>query len=83
MQEQIPSNNLDKDSQPNDGGENSNGQLIQTNTYIWALGSESLDLSCDWNFSTFLRNHLGWFLENTVGPCRVQVEREMPEATSE
>jgi hypothetical protein len=34
-------------------------------------------MSCDWDYSTFLRNHLGSFLENTVMPCRRQIEKEI------
>ncbi len=64
------------------GKHHSCGQvLIQTNTYIWSLGAEHLDTSCDWDYSAFLQNHLGWFLENTVGPCRSQIEKEILPAT--
>jgi hypothetical protein len=59
--------------------QNSNSEqlLIETNTYLWSLGKESLDTSCDWDYSAFLRNHLGWFLEHTVEPCRRRIESEI------
>ena len=61
------------------GNENSSEQLllIETSTYLWSLGTESLDTSCDWDYSAFLRNHLGWFLEHTVEPCRRRIESEI------
>jgi PKD repeat protein len=66
-----------KYSNNNNDEQQSNGQLsIQTNTYIWSLGTDTLDMSCDWDYSTFLRNHLGSFLENTVMPCRTQIEKD-------
>jgi hypothetical protein len=79
MDNSIPPKN---DGAADIGKHHSSGQvLIQTNTYIWSLGAEHLDTSCDWEYTAFLQNHLGWFLENTVEPCRSQIEKEILPST--
>jgi len=62
----------------NDGENYSNGvEIRDTNAYIWSLGSSKLDSSCDWDYGMFLRKHLDWYLETTVKPCRIAMEKEI------
>lgn len=62
----------------NDGKNCSDGvEIIDTNAYIWSLGSSKLDSSCDWDYGMFLRKHLDWYLETTVKPCRIAMEKEI------
>ena len=46
---------------------------VETNAYIWARGVEDLDLSQLWDYETFRREHLKWYLESTVKPCRNEI----------
>jgi gamma-glutamylcyclotransferase (GGCT)/AIG2-like uncharacterized protein YtfP len=50
-------------------------EAITVETYIWkpALIDE-LELDQEWSYETFLRDKLDWYLENTVRPCRHQME---------
>ena len=52
-------------------------EIIDTNVYIWSLGSSKLDSSRDWDYGMFLRKHLDWYLETTVKPCRIAMEKEI------
>jgi hypothetical protein len=72
----VRSFNEDGQRNENDDVGNSDVEIIETNAYIWALGSSRLDLSCDWDYDMFLRKHLDWYLETTVKPCRSAMERE-------
>ena len=46
----------------------------ETNTYLWANPSSELDLDQDWDYQYFLQNKLEWYMENTVRPCRKQLD---------
>ncbi len=63
----------------NNDGENYSDdvEIIDTNVYIWSLGSSKLDSSRDWDYGMFLRKHLDWYLETTVKPCRIAMEKEI------
>ena len=43
---------------------------VQTNAYIWARGEDTLDLSKVWDYESFRKQHLQWYLDSTVYPCR-------------
>ena len=51
---------------------------VQTNAYIWARGEDTLDLSKVWDYESFRKQHLQWYLDSTVYPCRNEfIEREI------
>ena len=79
VQVTVPLRSFNENGQPNENNdrENSDVEIIETNAYIWLLGSSKLDLSCDWDYGMFLRKHLDWYLETTVKPCRVAMEKEI------
>jgi hypothetical protein len=60
-----------------DDGGNTNSDNVGTQAYLWSLGTSRLDLSRDWDYDAFLRNHLDNYLETTVGPCRIAMEKEI------
>lgn len=62
---------------PNDRKGDAGERTITTNAYIWSLGSDKLDLSCDWDYNKFVEEHLEWYLKSTVRPCRQEIEREV------
>lgn len=43
---------------------------VQTNAYIWSRGEDTLDKSKVWDYESFRKQHLQWYLESTVIPCR-------------
>ncbi|KAL3797068.1 hypothetical protein ACHAW5_007569 [Stephanodiscus triporus] len=79
VQVKVPSCSFDEDGKPSeyDDGGNPNVEIIKTNAYIWALGTSKLDLSRDWDYDMFLQKHLDWYLETTVKPCRIAIEKEI------
>lgn len=46
------------------------GYFVKTSAYIWARGEDTLDVSKNWDYEVFRRNHLGWYLQSTVKPVR-------------
>jgi len=46
----------------------------ETNIYLWANPLTELDQDQDWDYQYFLQNKLEWYLENTVRPCRKQLD---------
>ena len=59
-----------------DGGA-SEKQTLNVNAYIWSAGTSKLDTSCEWNYNKFVSEHLEWYLESTVKPCRVEIEKSI------
>ncbi len=45
-------------------------ETIEAHTYIWSNPITQLHLEKPWDYTEFRKNHLGWYLENTVKPCR-------------
>jgi gamma-glutamylcyclotransferase (GGCT)/AIG2-like uncharacterized protein YtfP len=45
------------------------------NTYVWSNPIDDLDVSQDWSYERFRAQHLDWYLQNTVQPCRDELER--------
>ncbi|KAL7525650.1 hypothetical protein ACHAXR_001098 [Thalassiosira sp. AJA248-18] len=77
VQVSIPSlsNLVDQTVSKNINIECSDQQTIETNAYIWALGTSKLDLTCNWDYNAFLSEHLEWYLDTTVKPCRIEIEK--------
>ena len=49
--------------------------LIDAHAYIWKSHLlEELNLQEEWCYETFCKEHLEWYLENTVRPCRREME---------
>jgi len=46
----------------------------ETNIYLWANPPSELDQDHDWDYAYFLENRLDWYMENTVRPCRKQLD---------
>jgi len=65
-----------KDENMNDDIDHPEERIIQSHAYIWAQGASKLDLSCDWDYKTFLAEHLEWYLETTVKPVRIEMEEQ-------
>ncbi|KAL3826717.1 hypothetical protein ACHAXA_009326 [Cyclostephanos tholiformis] len=61
----------------NDDDGKSNSEYVETEAYLWSLGTSKLDLSCDWDYDAFLRRHLDDYLKTTVKPCRIAMEEEI------
>ena len=57
------------------GGECANSEIQNADAYIWALDKSRLDLSRDWDYEAFVSEHLDSYLERTVKPCRIEIER--------
>ena len=57
------------------GGEGANSEIQNADAYIWALDKSRLDLSRDWDYEAFVSEHLDSYLERTVKPCRIEIER--------
>lgn len=50
--------------------------LFATQTYVWTNPVDELDVSLgDWSYENFRERHLDWYLENTVRPCREELDR--------
>lgn len=50
--------------------------LVDAEAYIWRSDLlPQLDLSQPWSFEHFRDNHLEWYLQNTVVPCREKMVR--------
>ena len=45
-------------------------ETIEAHTYIWSNPITQLQLGKPWDYTEFRKNHLSWYLENTVKPCR-------------
>lgn len=81
VQVQIPDDNsLDEDIQAlvtksiKDDG-NLRNRILNTQAYIWLKGTETLDVTRDWDFDDFQQNRLDWYLQYTVKPCRDEAEK--------
>eukprot|EP00543_Licmophora_paradoxa_P000375 CAMPEP_0202442968 /NCGR_PEP_ID=MMETSP1360-20130828/2322_1 /ASSEMBLY_ACC=CAM_ASM_000848 /TAXON_ID=515479 /ORGANISM="Licmophora paradoxa, Strain CCMP2313" /LENGTH=161 /DNA_ID=CAMNT_0049058507 /DNA_START=75 /DNA_END=560 /DNA_ORIENTATION=+ len=46
---------------------------FSTQCYIWANGITELDQSCEWDYKTFEKTKLNWYLKNSVRPCRAEL----------
>lgn len=54
---------------------NTKNAIIDAYAYIWKphlLGE--LILEAEWCYDTFCTDHLDWYMENTVRPCRAEME---------
>ncbi len=83
LQVHIPDVNcLEKDVQAlvtnsiEDCGNLSN-RILETQAYIWLKDTATLDTTQDWAFEEFRRNHLDWYLQYTVKPCRCEAEKSI------
>lgn len=52
------------------------GENIDTQAYLWANPEDELETDRLWEYDTFEKNSLEWYLENTVRPCRLEMDRE-------
>jgi len=55
-----------------------NGQgieAINADVYIWSAGNELLDLDSSWSYEIFRSTKLDLYLESTVRPCKMEVDR--------
>jgi len=52
-----------------------NGISYDTQCYIWSNPTSELDLTKEWDYTTFLETKLDWYLTSTVRPCRVQLDQ--------
>ncbi len=51
------------------------GSLVEGHAYIWNPDlRQQLKLDEEWNYETFRKEHLEWYLENTVRSCRREME---------
>lgn len=57
-----------------DSTSKSSWERKETNIYLWANPLSELDQDQDWDYDYFLQNNLDWYLENTVRPCRSQLD---------
>jgi Gamma-glutamyl cyclotransferase, AIG2-like len=54
----------------------SSSSIVQAQAYIWRNDLISqLDLSKSWSYENFVEQHLEWYLEHTVRPCRDEMIR--------
>ena len=51
------------------------GSQRQTQVYVWTNPHAELDLSQEWSYENFREQFLDWYLENTVRPCRRELDR--------
>ena len=64
---------------PCDNNQNSqpaNGDKVNAEAYIWSAGTSKLDLTRDWDYDRFREEHLEWYLDTVVKPCRIEIERQ-------
>jgi len=59
------------------------GEMVDTETYLWTDPVEDLDIvpdenDQDWSYQDFRQRNLQWYLENTVIPCRRQLDQAIP-----
>lgn len=50
-------------------------ERLDTEAYVWANPLSELELGKDWSFQTFQEQHLDWYLENVVKPCREEIDQ--------
>jgi gamma-glutamylcyclotransferase (GGCT)/AIG2-like uncharacterized protein YtfP len=54
----------------------SSSSPTKAQVYLWRDDLISqLELDQDWSYENFCQEHLDWYLENTVRPCRAKVEQ--------
>lgn len=51
--------------------------MLMTQAYIWIKDISQLDLTKEWDYKHFRKEHLDWYLKNTVKPCRVEAEKSI------
>ena len=51
--------------------------VVSTQVYLWSDSVAELDLSRPWSYETFRENDLAAYLEQTVRPCRRELDRIM------
>ena len=56
---------------------NLSNRMLETQAYIWLKDTATLDTTQDWDFEEFRRNHLDWYLQYTVKPCRYEAEKSI------
>ena len=47
----------------------------EAHAYVWKASLHKLDLSTDWSHADFLQEHLDWYLQSTVRPCKRELNR--------
>jgi hypothetical protein len=50
-------------------------ESINTDVYIWSAGNELLDLDSSWSYERFRSTKLDLFLDSTVRPCKMEIDR--------
>jgi Gamma-glutamyl cyclotransferase, AIG2-like len=50
-------------------------ELVQADAYIWTNPSSELELQAEWSYEIFCKEHLDWYLSNTVESCRRGLDR--------
>jgi hypothetical protein len=58
------------------------GELVEADAYIWSNPSSELDLHKEWSYENFRKEHLDWYLSNTVEMCRRGLDRLKQEEDS-
>jgi gamma-glutamylcyclotransferase (GGCT)/AIG2-like uncharacterized protein YtfP len=43
--------------------------------YVWSNPAAELDVSQDWSYQHFRDQNMKWYLDNTVQPCREELDR--------
>lgn len=62
---QLSSSNIEEDK-----------AVVETQTYVWTHPIDLLDTSNQWDYFNFRSNHLQEYLQQTVQPCRQQMDDE-------
>ena len=57
--------------------DNLSNRTLKTQAYIWLKDTDALDITQDWDFEDFKQNHLDWYLQYTVKPCRDEAQKSI------
>jgi hypothetical protein len=69
----CPYKRYDQIGNPSPGASSVLWEKCDANIYLWANPLTELEMDNDWDNAYFLQNKLQWYLENTVIPCRKQL----------
>jgi gamma-glutamylcyclotransferase (GGCT)/AIG2-like uncharacterized protein YtfP len=50
-------------------------EIVHTDAYIWTNPLSELQLQEEWSYENFCKEHLDWYLSNTVELCRRGLDR--------
>jgi len=48
----------------------------KTQVYLWTNSQAELNLDQEWDYDSFRKNHLEWYLQHTVCPCCDEIDRQ-------